>query len=81
MVRIVAADLSDDQERGSAIAAAESAGVDLVINNAGVGRLGRVIDNTPERESEMVKVNALTPRRDLPRADPRHAAPRRSEAG
>jgi short-subunit dehydrogenase len=61
MVRIVAADLSDDSERGSVIAAAESAGVDLVINNAGIGRLGRVIENTPERESEMVKVNVLTP--------------------
>lgn len=61
MVRIVVADLSDDSERGAAIAAAESAEVDLVINNAGIGRLGRVIDNTPERESEMVKVNALTP--------------------
>jgi len=61
VVRIVAADLSEDSERGAAIAAAESAGVDLVINNAGVGKLGRVIENTPERESEMVKVNALTP--------------------
>ena len=61
MIRIVVADLSDDQERGAAIAAAESAEVDLVINNAGVGRLGRVIENTPEREAEMVKVNALTP--------------------
>jgi short-subunit dehydrogenase len=61
VVRIVTADLSDDQERGAAIAAAESAAVDLIINNAGIGRLGRVIENTPERESEMVKVNALTP--------------------
>jgi len=61
MVRIVAADLSDDSERGGMIAAAESAEVDLVINNAGIGRLGRVIDNPPERESEMVKVNALAP--------------------
>jgi short-subunit dehydrogenase len=61
VVRIVVADLSDDQERGGAIAAAESAEVDLVINNAGIGRLGRVIENTPERESEIVKVNVLTP--------------------
>jgi short-subunit dehydrogenase len=61
MVRIGAADFSDDLERGRAIAAAESAEVDLVVNNAGIGRLGRVIENTPERESEIVKVNALTP--------------------
>src|SRR3954470_12794311 len=56
VVRIVSADLSDDAERGGVIAAAESATVDLVINNAGLGRLGRVIENPPERESEMVKV-------------------------
>jgi hypothetical protein len=61
VVRIVSADLSDDSERGGVIAAAESATVDLVINNAGIGRLGRVIENPPERESEMVKVNALAP--------------------
>jgi len=61
VVRIVAADLSEDAERGGAIAAAESAEVDLVINNAGIGRLGRVIENTPEREAEIVKVNALAP--------------------
>jgi short-subunit dehydrogenase len=41
LVRIVAADLSIDAERGGVIAAAESAAVDLVINNAGLGRLGR----------------------------------------
>src|SRR4051794_2858599 len=61
LVRIVAADLSEDQERGAVIAAAESAAVDLVVNNAGLGRLGRVIENPPETESEMVKVNALAP--------------------
>jgi short-subunit dehydrogenase len=61
VVRIVSADLSDDSERGGVIAAAESATVDLIVNKAGVGRLGRVIENPPERESEMVKVNALAP--------------------
>lgn len=61
LVRIVAADLSDDSDRGGMMAAAESAEVDLIINNAGIGRLGRVIENPPERESEMVKVNALAP--------------------
>jgi len=61
LVRIVAADLIDAAGRESVIAAAESAEVDLVINNAGIGRLGRVIENPPERESEIVKVNALAP--------------------
>ena len=61
LVRIVAADLAEASGRESVIAAAESAAVDLVVNNAGIGRLGRVIDNTPERETEMVMVNALAP--------------------
>jgi len=61
VVRIVTADLSDDQERGAAIAAAESAEVDLVVNNAGIGKLGRVIDNPATRESEIVLVNTLAP--------------------
>ena len=61
LLRIVAADLSDEAERGGMIAAAESAQVDLIINNAGIGRLGRVIENPPERETEMVAVNALAP--------------------
>lgn len=60
-VRIVAADLAEATGRDGVIAAAESAEVDLVINNAGIGKLGRVIDNSPQRESEMVMVNAVTP--------------------
>jgi short-subunit dehydrogenase len=60
-VRTVAADLATAAGRESVIAAAESAEVDLVINNAGIGKLGRVIDNPAERESEMVMVNAVTP--------------------
>ncbi|HVI86648.1 MAG TPA: SDR family NAD(P)-dependent oxidoreductase, partial [Dongiaceae bacterium] len=41
------------------IGAAEDAGIDLLINNAGLGRIGRVIDNTEEREAEMVQVNIV----------------------
>jgi short-subunit dehydrogenase len=61
LVRIVAADLADPSGREGVIAAADSAEVDLVINNAGIGRIGRAIDNPPDCESEMVKVNALAP--------------------
>jgi short-subunit dehydrogenase len=58
-VRIVAADLTETEGRKAVIAAAESAEVDLVVNNAGIGQLGRVIDNPEARESEMVLVNVL----------------------
>jgi short-subunit dehydrogenase len=58
-VRIVAADLTEAEGRRAVIAAAESAAVDLVVNNAGIGQLGRVIDNPETRESEMVLVNVL----------------------
>jgi len=60
-VRIVAADLSEPTGRQSVIAAGESAEVDLVINNAGIGKIGRVIDNTAARESEMTLVNVVAP--------------------
>jgi hypothetical protein len=60
-VRIVAADLAEAAGRQSVIAAGESAEVDLVINNAGIGRIGRVIDNAAARESEMALVNAVAP--------------------
>ena len=60
-VRTVIADFTDAAGRDSVIAAAESAAVDLVINNAGIGRLGKVIDNPAPRESEMVLANVLAP--------------------
>jgi short-subunit dehydrogenase len=59
MVRIVVADLTEAEGRKAVIAAAESAEIDLLINNAGIGQLGRVIDNPEARESEMVLVNVL----------------------
>src|SRR3954468_5276207 len=51
-VRTVIADLTEVAGRESVAAAAERAAVDLVINNAGIGRLGRVIENAATRESE-----------------------------
>ena len=52
---------TDPAGRESVAAAGESAAVDLVINNAGIGKLGRVIDNPAERESAIVQVNVLAP--------------------
>ncbi len=58
-VRTVTADLATAEGRHAVIGAAGDAGIDLLINNAGLGRIGRVIDNTEEREAEMVQVNIV----------------------
>lgn len=60
-VRTVIADLTDPEGRYAVIGAAEMAKVDLVINNAGIGQVGRVIDNSELREMEMVQVNIAAP--------------------
>ncbi|TXH39112.1 MAG: SDR family NAD(P)-dependent oxidoreductase [Rhodospirillaceae bacterium] len=60
-IRTVIADLATAEGRQAVIGAAQAFPVDLIINNAGLGRLGRVIDNVAERESEMVLVNVLAP--------------------
>lgn len=60
-VSVVAADLATSEGRASVIATAESAGVDLLINNAGLGCYGAFVTNTPETEREMVEVNVVTP--------------------
>src|SRR5260221_4666602 len=60
-VKTVTADLATPEGRLAVIGAAHDAKVDLVINNAGLGRIGRVIENVPEWESEMVQVNMLAP--------------------
>lgn len=60
-VRTVIADLATPEGRQAVIGAAEIARVDLIINNAGIGRLGRVVDNMEIREAEMVQVNVAAP--------------------
>jgi short-subunit dehydrogenase len=60
-VRTIVADLSHADGRRALIHAAEEQPIDLLINNAGLGWLGPVIDNPPEREAEMVQVNAAAP--------------------
>lgn len=61
IVDTVAADLATAEGRANVIAAAESAGVDLLINNAGLGCYGAFATNAPETEREMVEVNVVTP--------------------
>jgi short-subunit dehydrogenase len=60
-VQTVIADLVTAEGRRAVIGAAEAAAVDLVVNNAGIGKLGRVMENPEEREAEMVQVNVAGP--------------------
>jgi short-subunit dehydrogenase len=60
-VRSIAADLATAEGRQSVIAFAADQPVDLLINNAGVGHLGPVAGNPPERESEMAQLNVVAP--------------------
>lgn len=54
-----AADMIDPSERDKLIEHAHAFGVDLLINNAGLGRLGRFLDNTAEAERDTVMVNVV----------------------
>ena len=56
-----AADLTTDEGRRAVIDRAEEAGIDLLINNAGRGELGRIIDHDPEHERATVELNVTTP--------------------
>ncbi|HWA47036.1 MAG TPA: SDR family NAD(P)-dependent oxidoreductase, partial [Dongiaceae bacterium] len=60
-VRTIVADLSNADGRRALIHAVEDVPIDLLINNAGLGWLGPVTDNPPEREAEMVQVNCAAP--------------------
>jgi hypothetical protein len=56
-VETVPCDLADEAAVGDLIERADRFGVDLLINNAGVGHLGRIIDNPAAAERETVMVN------------------------
>lgn len=60
-IHIVTADLSTEAGRDQVIAVAEAAEIDLLINNAGLGRFGAFLDNPPEAEREMTEVNVVAP--------------------
>ncbi len=60
-VVIVVADLAVAADRERLIAAAESRGIDLLINNAGLGAFGPVLENDARREAEMAEVNVVAP--------------------
>ncbi|MCU0838792.1 MAG: SDR family NAD(P)-dependent oxidoreductase [Rhodospirillales bacterium] len=58
-VETVVADLADEGDRASLIARAADFAPDLLINNAGAGKLGRFLENDPDGERETVMVNVV----------------------
>lgn len=60
-VETLAADLRTDAGRDAVIAAARAFGIDLLINNAGVGFLGAFGEQSAEQERQTVEVNVVTP--------------------
>jgi short-subunit dehydrogenase len=58
-VETIAADLATEAGRSGFIKAAEALPIDLLVNNAGLGRLGAIVDNPAAAEREMAEVNVL----------------------
>ena len=55
------ADLTTDEGREAVIERAREIGVDLLVNNAGRGRLGRLLDQEARDARATVELNAVTP--------------------
>ena len=60
-IEIVPADLATQEGRDWVIAAADAAGIELLVNNAGLGHFGALIEHPPEAEREMTEVNVVAP--------------------
>lgn len=60
-VETVVADLAEDAGRGRLLDAVADQPLDLLVNNAGLGRFGAMTDNAPEIERAMVEVNVVAP--------------------
>ncbi len=60
-VETLVADLAEDAGREAVIAAAEALPLDLLVNNAGIGQVGRVLEIPAAREREMTEVNVVAP--------------------
>ena len=61
VVEVIAADLATDEGRSSVIAKAMALEIDLLINNAGVGPFGAVLENDPAFERATVELNVVAP--------------------
>jgi len=60
-VETLVADLAADAGRDTVIAAAEALPIDLLVNNAGLGQVGQVLEIPAAREREMAEVNVVAP--------------------
>lgn len=58
-VEVFRADLSNLDDQRALVDRAEAFGIDLLINNAGVGQLGPVVDNSLESETAAAMVNVV----------------------
>lgn len=58
-IETVEADLADEASVATVVARGDAFGIDLLINNAGVGRLGAVVSNPPASERNAVAVNVM----------------------
>lgn len=58
-VETVAADLTVPADRATLIARAREAEIDLLVNNAGAGNFGAVLDQTVEAERQVVELNVV----------------------
>ena len=61
--RVIAADVSDEQECRLLYEAVQSEELEVVINNAGFGVCGSLLETDPAKEEEMVQVNVAAMRR------------------
>ena len=60
-VETLSADLADENGRQALIACATKLPVDLLVNNAGLGYFGPLLEHTAEQANEMIQVNCLAP--------------------
>jgi short-subunit dehydrogenase len=58
-VETVAADLTTEEGRAQVIARAEELEIDLLINNAGLGNFGPLLEQPPESEHKVVELNVV----------------------
>ena len=61
VVETLAADLAEESGRRALIARAAERPLDLLVNNAGLGYFGPLLEHEPEQQSEMIQVNCLAP--------------------
>lgn len=58
-VTVIVADLGNPADLDRLVAAADGFGIDLLVNNAGLGQFGRFVENAIAVEREMVLVNVV----------------------